>query len=69
MTGGRDVEAVDDVGPFFADVAELRGILETQAVGCRDIQRAGVGSEFPIAELLPSGFLNDLVVLRLNIGD
>ena len=28
---GRDVEAVDDIGPFLADIAELRGILERQA--------------------------------------
>ncbi len=66
---GRDVEAVDDIGPFLADVAELRRILETQAVGRRDVQLAGVGGEFPIAELLPGGLLNDLVVLRLDVRD
>jgi len=69
MTGGRDVEAVDDIGPFLADVAELRRILETQAVGRRDGQLAGVGGEFSIAELLPGGLLDDLVVLRLHVRD
>ena len=75
----RDVEAVDDIGPFLADIAELRRVLERQAdgrggacLGHADIRgnahRAGVGRELAIAELLPRGFLDDLVVLRLHFG-
>ncbi len=66
---GRNVEAVDDVGPFLADVAELRRIFETQAVGRRDVHLAGVGGELSIAELFPGGLLNDLVILRFYVGD
>jgi hypothetical protein len=45
----RHAEAVDDIGLFLADVAELRGVLETQAVGLRDVELAGVHGEFAVA--------------------
>ena len=65
----RDVEAVDDIGPFLADVAELRGILEAQATDGRNILLGRVGGELPEAERLSGRLLDDLVVPRLDIGD
>ena len=49
--------------------AGTRGAHFLLAGARRDAHRAGVGGELPVAELLPGGLLNNLVILRLHVGD
>ncbi|MOA24834.1 hypothetical protein D3C78_1455300 [compost metagenome] len=46
-----DVFSVDGLGAFLADVTELRGFLEFQAVAGRNRQGACGGSQSAISEL------------------
>jgi hypothetical protein len=66
---GRDVEAVDDVGAFLADVTELRGVLEAQAVGSRNGDFNRILRQVAIAEPSTGRLLDDLVILRFDVGD
>src|SRR5208282_5862521 len=66
---GRDIETVDDVDAFLADIAELRWILEAQAADGRNVLLGRVGGELPEAERLSDRLLDDLVVPRFYVGD
>ncbi len=65
---GRDVAAVDQLDLPLADVAELRGVLQTERLPGRDgLLGRGLG-QGPVAEAPARRPMHDLVVLRLDLG-
>ncbi len=64
-----DVEEIDDLDVLLAEIAEGRLVLELDPIGGRRRQGAGLGGELAIAEFSARGLVDDLVVLRLDLGD
>jgi hypothetical protein len=64
-----DVEAVDDVDPALADVAEFGRVLEAQLVGGGHRHRARIGRELAIAELVAGGLVDHLMIDSLDLRD
>src|SRR5262249_27719199 len=66
---GRDVEEIDDRDIPLAEIPEGGLVLELDLVGRWRRQRACDGSELTIAELSARGLVNNLMVLRLYLGN
>ena len=65
---GSDVATVDQLDLPLADVAELRGVLETQRLAGRDRLLGGCLGERTVAEPPARRPVHDLVVLRLHLA-
>src|SRR6516164_9906123 len=66
---GGDVEEIDDRDIPLAEIPEGSFVLELDLVGGRCRQRTRGSCELAIAEFASRGPVNNLVVLRLNLGD
>ncbi|MNQ94650.1 hypothetical protein D3C85_1101730 [compost metagenome] len=64
-----DVFTVDGLGAFLADVTELLGLLEFQAVAGRNRQRTCGGGQGAISEFAARRLMDDLVQLRVTLTD
>ncbi len=63
-----DIGAVDGLNALFADVAELRRLLEAQRVPRRHRQCTGSGGQFAIAQGATAGLVDDLMQLRTALA-
>src|SRR6185437_2769689 len=64
----RDIEQIDGRDRALADIAELRLGLELDRTGRRRWHRGGIRRQLAVAELLARGFVDHLVIHRLDLA-
>ena len=57
------------MGPFLADIAKLFRVLQAQLIDRGRAHRAGLGGKFAIAQISAGRPVDDLMVVRLDLGE